>query len=295
MPTPTIPSPGRTRADLPPPLPQPFLLLSKSASSPRAAADLVARATAAPGAYVFAELLETPSVAALAASPPEYAAYHVLLEIFSHGTYETYVAHRHALPPLDDAQVLKLRLLSLLSLARDRRNLSYDALCRRLGLDSHRHVETLVITAIYAGLVEATLDPARHAIQVTSIAPLRDLSPGTIPEMISILGLWSDRCTSTLDDLEAQIQGIRDAAVERETEAAAAEQRLQEAIEEAKEGGDKKHDGQGGQQREVLSKRQFIKRAVAQSGVVIHPDAETLMELDEPAFLDERRSSKRKM
>lgn len=156
-------------------------------------------------------------------------------------------------------------------------------------------MEELVIAAIYGGLIEATLDPARKAVQVTSIAPLRDLSPGAIPEMISILGLWSERCTSTLDDLEAQIQGIHAAAIERETEAAAAEQRLQEAIDGLKEGGDKKHDGQGGQQRDMLSKRQFIKRAVAQSGVTSHPDAETLMELDEPAFLDERRSSKRKM
>ncbi|UKZ75909.1 COP9 signalosome complex subunit 7a [Trichoderma virens FT-333] len=148
---------------------EPFLALSKSATSPRAAADLVTRATSAPNTFLFAELLQTPQIQALAASP-EFTSYLTLLQIFSYGSYGTYNATPN-LPALNDTQTLKLRQLSLLSLASDRSSLSYDALQNALGLSSVREVEDLVITAIYAGLLHATLDPARQAIQVSSIAP----------------------------------------------------------------------------------------------------------------------------
>lgn len=150
-------------------------------------------------------------------------------------------------------------------------------------------MEELVIAAIYAGLIEATLDPKRQAVQVTSIAPLRDLSPGAVPEMISILDRWSDRCTSTLEDLEAQILSIRTAAMEREIETAAAEKKMQDAIEELKESSEtKKHEGH----TTGLTRRGFMKRAVGGPG---HSQDAESMELDEPAYIDDRRSSKRKM
>ena len=68
---------------------EPFLALSKTATSARAAADLVTKATSAPNTYVFAELLHTPSVSALRDSP-EYASYYKLLEIFAWGTWADY-------------------------------------------------------------------------------------------------------------------------------------------------------------------------------------------------------------
>lgn len=68
---------------------EPFLALSKTATSPRAAADLVTKATSAPNTYVFAELLHTPSIAALRESE-EFASYYKLLEIFAWGTWSDY-------------------------------------------------------------------------------------------------------------------------------------------------------------------------------------------------------------
>lgn len=68
---------------------EPFLALSKSATSPRAASDLVVQATSAPNTYVFAELLQTPNIQNLRSSE-EYASYLTLLEIFAWGTWEDY-------------------------------------------------------------------------------------------------------------------------------------------------------------------------------------------------------------
>lgn len=72
---------------------EPFVALSKSANSPRAAADLVTQATSAPNTYVFAELLQTPNIQALRKSE-EYAPSLTLLEIFAWGTWADYKCER---------------------------------------------------------------------------------------------------------------------------------------------------------------------------------------------------------
>lgn len=67
----------------------PFLALAKSATAPRAAADLITQATSAPNTYVFAELLQQPNVQALADNE-QYGAFHELLKVFAWGTWESY-------------------------------------------------------------------------------------------------------------------------------------------------------------------------------------------------------------
>ncbi|KAI5458022.1 hypothetical protein BGZ63DRAFT_55837 [Mariannaea sp. PMI_226] len=260
---------------------EPFLALSKSATSPRAAADLVIRATSAPNTFLFTELLETPAIQSLGSSA-DFASHLTLLQIFSFGTYTTYRS-TPGLPPLSDAQAQKLRQLSLLTLAKDRKNLSYSTLQDALDLPDVLSLESLVVSAIYAGLIHATLDPARAAVQVSSVAPLRDLHPGAIPEMISSLKNWSGRCTSTLADLEAQMKDIRAAAVVRQLDQRAADQELQDLMTASQE--NKKHDA--GFTREMLTRRSFNKRPVV-GGMIPNPES---MEIDLP----EERSNKRKM
>jgi COP9 signalosome complex subunit 7 len=131
--------------------PQPFLALTKSASSPRAAADLVQRATSAPNTYIFAELLSSPQIQSLSSSP-DHSSFLTLLQVFSYGTYSTYTS-TPGLPPLNAAQTLKLRQLSFLTLAKKPRDLSYGALIKELGLEGPRELEEVIISAIYAGLV----------------------------------------------------------------------------------------------------------------------------------------------
>ncbi|GAP92175.1 putative PCI domain-containing protein [Rosellinia necatrix] len=193
---------------------EPYLALTKSAAAPRAAADLITQATSNPNTYVFAELLQTPQIQALSRSP-DHGSHLKLLEIFSYGTYADYASAAAGLPTLNDAQTLKLRQLSLLTLAKDPRNLSYAVLQRSLGLPSARAVEDLVISAVYAGLVDAQLDPRNGAVHISSVSPLRDLAPGSVPAMLASLRLWSKRCASTLADLDAQVADIRAGAAQR--------------------------------------------------------------------------------
>lgn len=195
---------------------EPFLALSKSASSPRAAADLIIRATSAPNTFIFAELLATPQIQSLSTSE-EYSSHLSLLQIFSYGTYADYTLTT-GLPTLNEAQTLKLRQLSFLTLANDPLNLTYNALISSLGLQNPRELEDLVISTIYAGLITGTLDPYNQVITISSISPLRDLPPDSVPAMLSTLKEWSSRCVSTLADLERQIATIKSEAARRQKE-----------------------------------------------------------------------------
>jgi COP9 signalosome complex subunit 7 len=217
---------------------EPFIALSKSANSPRAAADLIAQATSAQNTYVFAELLQTPNIQALRSSDAgSHAAAYKLLEIFAWGTYSDYkgterhnyvhsapyiltvaTANQSDLPPLSPAQHQKLLLLSLLPLAHSHATLTYAALLSHLDLPSTHALEQLVTTAIYAGLITATLDPAHELVNVSAVAPLRDLAPGSVPQLKQTLQTWEARCDEAVKELEARVKAVRQEAVTREKE-----------------------------------------------------------------------------
>lgn len=143
------------------------------------------------------------------------------------------------LPALDEAQTFKLRQLSLLSLASPfvpssptpTDSLTYASLLRSLSLDDPAQLETLVTQSIYSGLLTARLSPTSNppVVNITSVAPLRDLRPQTLPALLQILQTWESRCTSTVSDLEAQISLIRTTAAQRST----TQRRRQDTVDEA--------------------------------------------------------------
>ena len=228
-------------------------MLTKSATSPRAAADLIMRATSAPNTYIFAELLQNPKIRELAQSSEDLAPYVSLLHIFSHGTYAS-LKDVPNLPNLSDAQKLKLRQLSLLSFARESNHhavqfnnsapvLGYASLLSRLDLGAARELEELVISAVYAGLIEGQLDPKNKLVRIDRVAALRDVAPGSAPSasgtegtaiggLLSSLQAWASRCEATLSSLEAQMAGLRADADRRAAQAAGWSEKMGKLTEE---------------------------------------------------------------
>lgn len=121
------------------------------------------------------------------------------------------------LPSLNEAQTLKLRLLSLLTLARTLRPLTYGSLMSALEISTTSELESLVTTAIYSSLITARLSPTSTppAINVTAVAPLRDVHPQTVSSMISILSEWESRCGDVIGSIEAEIAKIKAQAAEQ--------------------------------------------------------------------------------
>ncbi|KAL2426563.1 COP9 signalosome complex subunit 7 [Exophiala dermatitidis] len=208
---------------------QPFVHLATTTKSPspRFVAELIKGAISAPGAYVFTELLQTPAVQSLRGT--ELQSWLTLLEIFSWGTYEEY-KNIPDLPQLDDAQTLKLRQLSLLTLASPfapnlngteatttTNTLTYPSLLKSLSLPDAASLESLVTQSIYSGLLTGRLSPTSNppVVNIVSVAPLRDLRPQSLPALLQILQTWESRCTSVVSELEAHISAIRDTAAQR--------------------------------------------------------------------------------
>lgn len=76
----------------------PFVALSKSATSARAAADLVTQATSASNTYVFGELLQTPALQNLR-NDAQYSNHYTLLELFAWGTWAQYQGRHYFFAP----------------------------------------------------------------------------------------------------------------------------------------------------------------------------------------------------
>lgn len=143
------------------------------------------------------------------------------------------------LPQLSDAQALKLRFLSLLTIASEKTsssNLSYASLCNRLDLESPIDLEHLITQAIYNDLITGTLNPASQTIIITSVAPLRDPAPGSVQAMIAELNAWSGRCDSVLLDLEAEIKKVKSEAEKRSKREQKAEKQIKAVTEDGKSG-----------------------------------------------------------
>ncbi|PYH91491.1 hypothetical protein BO71DRAFT_443166 [Aspergillus ellipticus CBS 707.79] len=202
---------------------QPFIHLanSNSATSPRFITNLITNATSSPNTYVFAELLETPAIQALRApdTPDEYKGYLTLLEIFAWGTWQDYQA-TPSLPRLTAPQTLKLQLLSLLTLSTTLKPLTYASLMTALSITQPSDLETLVTKAIYSSLITARLSPATSppSVNVTAVAPLRDVDPRALGGMVSVLTQWETRCRSVIGEIEAEIARIRSESARRREE-----------------------------------------------------------------------------
>lgn len=205
---------------------QPFIYEATTVKSPtpRFLKELIIRATSASGTYIFTELLQTSAIQSLKSAEPEFSAYLTILELFSWGTYQEYKATPN-LPSLTDIQSEKLRQLSLLTVASPfapleaERNdpLTYESLRTALDLQSNQQLEALVTSAIYAGLITARLSPTSSPprVHITSVAPLRDLRPQSLPAILQILQTWESRCNLVVSDLETQIATIQNTAAQR--------------------------------------------------------------------------------
>jgi COP9 signalosome complex subunit 7 len=133
---------------------------------------------------------------------------------------------------LTPPQQKKLTLLNLLSLASEPHPLTYDYLTSTLSLPSISDLESLVIEAIYNGLITARLSPTSipPAVHITSVAPLRDLRPNSLPEILKVLQVWESRCSSVVGDIETQIAKIKASAAKRKAREASRQEVVDNAV-----------------------------------------------------------------
>ncbi|KAJ7665867.1 hypothetical protein DFH06DRAFT_1185246 [Mycena polygramma] len=220
---------------------EPFLLMAKSLKG-AAAAKLIADATSAPGVFVFAELLELANIQELAKSDT-HAKSLALLELFAYRTYEDYMQNPSAFPPLNAAQTIKLKHLSIVSLAAERRILPYAGLLRALDMPTVRELEDLIIDAIYLDVLRGRLDQKQEQLEVEYTMG-RDLAPGAVDAVLAALQNWASTTASVLSTLDSKLAAVAAHSNARRDYLADHEKALQTALAAAAK--DKSTRGRGG-------------------------------------------------
>ncbi|KAG6864952.1 hypothetical protein C0991_006139 [Blastosporella zonata] len=184
---------------------EPFLLMAKGLKG-AAAAKLIQDVTSAPGVFVFSELLELPNIQELGKNEQHQKSFS-LLQLFSYKTYQDYIEHKDQLPPLNQAQTIKLKHLSIVSLAVSRRILPYADLLKALDMPTIRELEDLIIDAIYLDILRGKLDQKEQQLEVEYTMG-RDLEPGKLEDLLAALQNWAETTSSVLATLDAKIQQI---------------------------------------------------------------------------------------
>ncbi|KAH9891145.1 hypothetical protein C8Q73DRAFT_703050 [Cubamyces lactineus] len=134
----------------------------------------------------------------------QHSRFYSLLQLFAYRTYADYIQHKDSLPPLNDAQIVKLKQLSLVSLAQDSRILPYDTLLRVLDMPTVRDLEDLIIDAIYLDIVRGKLDQKESQFEVEYTMG-RDLEPGKLEQLLASLQNWASTTSSVLATLDQKL------------------------------------------------------------------------------------------
>ncbi|KAI5288089.1 hypothetical protein KEM54_005473 [Ascosphaera aggregata] len=103
---------------------------------------------------------------------------------------------------------------------------------KALSLDTPSALEALVTEAIYLDLISAKMSPASNpaVIHVTATAPMRDIRPETMTNLLSTLDSWQRRCQSAASDLHKQIEVINRSAEIRHREDNRSDQKIMSPV-----------------------------------------------------------------
>ncbi|TGZ61167.1 hypothetical protein CRM22_008128 [Opisthorchis felineus] len=196
--------------------------------NPNVLIETLIAATEAPGLFVFGEFLDHPCVQNLLHGP--HAAFADLLNLFCYGSFETYSAEPTKYPQLSSAQMRKLKQLSIIDEAHSRKLIPYESLFKKLGVESSRELEDLIIELFYLDALTGKLDQQRALLEVDS-AIGRDVRIEQIPELNATMNTWLDRVESILTHIANEVKLANDRRFEMQLH----KKRVQEAASSVKE------------------------------------------------------------
>ncbi|EYU42346.1 hypothetical protein ABFS82_14G151600 [Erythranthe guttata] len=181
-----------------------FFVKQASILSGPALSNVVVQATSHPSLFAFSEILAVPNVLQLEGT--DSSTFLDLLRMFAHGTWSEYKRVANRLPQLVPDQVLKLKQLTVLTLAETEKILPYDTLMQELDVSNVRELEDFLINdCMYVGIVRGKLDQLRRCFEV-QFAAGRDLRPGQLGSMIQTLDNWLTTSDNLLVSMQEKIK-----------------------------------------------------------------------------------------
>ncbi|RAL48986.1 hypothetical protein DM860_001306 [Cuscuta australis] len=181
-----------------------YFVKQASALKGPALASVVVEATSHPSLFAFSEILAVGNVLELEGT--ESSVYLELLLTFAHGTWTEYKSIAERLPQMVPDQVLKLKQLTVLTLAESTKVLPYDLLMNELDVTNVRELEDFLINdCMYVGIVRGKLDQLRRCFEV-QFAAGRDLRPGQLGSMLHTLTDWLTISDNLLISIKEKIK-----------------------------------------------------------------------------------------
>ncbi|KAL0429128.1 UNVERIFIED_CONTAM: COP9 signalosome complex subunit [Sesamum radiatum] len=169
-----------------------------------ALSTVIVEATSHPSLFAFSEIIAVSNVLELEGT--ESSASLDLLRMFAYGTWSEYKSAAGRLPQLVPDQVLKLKQLTVLTLAETNKVLPYDLLMQELDVTNVRELEDFLINdCMYVGIVRGKLDQLRRCFEV-QFAAGRDLRPGQLGSMIQTLANWLSTSENLLVSIQEKIK-----------------------------------------------------------------------------------------
>ncbi|XP_068488137.1 COP9 signalosome complex subunit 7-like isoform X2 [Phaseolus vulgaris] len=155
-----------------------FVKKTFASSNANALPSILVEATSHRNLFTFSEILSLPYLQQLKAT--ENSVYLDMLRLFAYGTWSDYTKNAGRLPQLIPDQILKLKQLTVLTLA-----------------------------STYEGLVRGKLDHLRQCF-VVQFAACRDLRPAKLGSMIETLSNWLSTSENLLVSIQEKIKWADD-------------------------------------------------------------------------------------
>jgi len=178
-----------------------FLLLGKNVRG-IAATQLVQQVTEAPNIFVFGELLQLDGIKDLEFNE-DHTKYWKLLQLYAFGVFNDYKVDPNSFPQLNELQIKKLRLLTIVTFASKSKFVSYKLLQENLGMENMRNLEDLLIESVYAGILKGKLNQKDQRLEVDFVIG-RDIQPHMIDNIIETLENWYQNCEQTMELLDSE-------------------------------------------------------------------------------------------
>jgi len=125
-----------------------------------------------------------------------------LLKLFTFGTLPELKGKNLK---LTDTHRNKMKRLTVISLASEKKQLSYEELQKNLEVSTVRELEDFLIDCLYQGFISGKLDH-NDKILVVEHCISRDLKPHQIEEMFTTLQEWCTKSEALLGAINKQIQ-----------------------------------------------------------------------------------------
>ena len=174
--------------------------------------------------FVFDELLAVPTIQAL--QEGDFSVSFNTLQLFTYGTVSQYFDNKASYLDLNAQQLLKLQQLSLVSLGESVKTLHYDDLMKELHVESIRALEAIIIEAIYADLIQGTMNQQQRELHLSCVA-VRGVHADDISNIVASLKQWkatAETLSNQLAQNNNKMRSEREAAEERQ-------QKIQEVYE----------------------------------------------------------------